>query len=137
MKPKITFNIEDDILTCFVTGKRHGDAVLEIWESLVNKCHHEDVKLVQVTMALRGKYEPFAAIEIYQAVIEMLKPTGIKVALVDLNHLSVRDSQVACNMAVGKGIHASFFDQPADARTWLLKHRDKVSKAAFSKKNFA
>ena len=114
---------------CFVTGERTSDSVLDIWAELVNECHHHDINLVLVTMALRGKYEPFKAIEIYQSVIEMLKHTHLAIALVDLNHLSAPDSQVACNMGLGQGINTAYFASQIDAKTWLVKQSASTSKA--------
>ena len=125
----------------YVTGERAGDAVLDLWAETINQCHLNDLNHVLMTFALRGKYQPFNAIEIYQAVIEMLKHSNLTIAFVDLNHLSIPDSQVACNMGVGQGIDVAFFDNQFDAKSWL-KQQDKslaidVSKSPYISKHSA
>ena len=103
----------------FVTGDRSGKESINYWQEIINKCHHERKNKVLVAMALRGKFLPFEAIEIYQTIIEMLKHSELQVALVDLNHLSASDSQVACNMAVSQGINISYFDSELAALEWF------------------
>ncbi len=128
MQPKLSFNIEDDILACFITGERSDDSILDIWANIINQCHYHNLSQVQVTMALRGKYQPFEAIEIYRAVIAMLIPAELSLAVVDLNHLSATDTQVACNMGHIKGINVSYFESQTDAKAWLLKQKSKAKK---------
>lgn len=125
MQPKLSFNIEDDIFTCFITGERTDESILDIWVEIIKQCQHHKLSRVQFTVALRGKYQPFKAIEIYRAVIAMLEPAEISLAVVDLNHLSATDTQVACNMAHIKGVNVGYFESQTDARTWLLKQSNK------------
>jgi len=121
MTANISFRIENDILMCFVTGERNSRSVLEYWQKLINKCHQEDIHLVQLTIALRGKFNPVDAIESYQSIIEMIKPTNLRVACVDLNHLSASDTQLSCKMGFIQGIDVSFFDSEDAARDWLVE----------------
>jgi len=134
MKAKISFRIENDILNCFVTGDRASTSVLDYWQQLINKCHQENIHQVQLTLALRGKFNPIDAIECYQSIIEMLKPAGLKIAAVDLNHLSASDTQVSCNMAASQGIDVSFFESEGEAKDWLTNSRnggtDNIEKSA-------
>jgi len=120
MKSKISFRAEDGILSCFITGERSDDEALDYWQELINECHHQDISRLQLTIALRGKYSPFDAIKNYQSIISMLKPSGIIVAVLDLNHLSAPDSQVACNMAASQGLNVAYFGLEKDAKAWLL-----------------
>ena len=120
MTANISFRIENNILMCFVTGERNSQSVLEYWQKLINKCHQEGIYLVQLTIALRGKFDPVNAIECYQAIIEMIKPTNLKVACVDLNHLSAPDTQVSCKMGIIQGINVCFFDSEDTAKQWLI-----------------
>jgi hypothetical protein len=119
-EPKISFNIEDGILVCFITGDRSNQKALQIWSEILHQCQQHDLSLVQVTMALRGKYQPFKAIEIYRSIIALLLPAQVSLAVLDLNHLSAPDTQVACNMGYIKGITVSYFDSQTEAKNWLL-----------------
>jgi len=121
MTANISFRIENDILLCFVTGERGCGSVLEYWQKLINKCHQEDIQLVQITLALRGKFNPFDAIESYQSIIEMVKPTSLKIATVDLNHLSASDTQVSCKMGASQGLDVAYFDSEDAAKEWLIE----------------
>ena len=133
LNSKLSYRVENGILICFVTGERSSDETLEHWQELINKCHYEDISMLLMTMALRGKFSPFEAIENYQAIIEMLKPTDLKVALVDLNHLSAPDSQVACNMGVSQGLNTAYFDSERKAKAWLLDEKDDLNQVNLEK----
>ena len=130
MQPKLSFNIDNDIVACFITGERSDESILDIWAEVINQCHYHNLSQVQVTMALRGKYQPFKAIEIYRSVIAMLVPENLSLAVVDLNHLSATDTQVACHMGYIKGINVSYFESQNDAKTWLLKQPNNFKHSA-------
>lgn len=114
----------------FVTGERSQNTNFEHWHQIVDICEHKKIYLVQMTIALRGKYSRFDAISNFQTIIEIVKPQNLKIAVVDLNHLSSSDSQVACNMAASQGINCNYFDSEEKAKKWLVISNNKVPKTA-------
>jgi hypothetical protein len=112
--------MEGSLLMCFMTGERNGANGYEQWQELIQKCQSEELSRIQITLALRGKLSPFEAIKSYQSIIEILKPANLKIALIDLNHLTLKDSQVACNMGASQGLNIAFFKQEEQAQDWLM-----------------
>lgn len=104
---------------CFMTGERNTANGYQQWQEMIQKCQSENINKAQVTLALRGKLSPFEAIKSYQKIIEVLKPGNVKVALIDLNHLTLKDSQVACRMGASQGLNIAFFNQEEQAQNWL------------------
>ncbi len=132
LQPKISFNIEADILSCFITGERSEQSVLPVWQQLLKQCEQNQLSLVQVTLALRGKYQPFKAIENYRAVVALLKPANLTLAVIDLNHLSSSDTQVACHMGYIKGLNVKYFDSQNSAKNWLQQQSNLSTRNAES-----
>lgn len=120
---KISHRIESDAhsncLVVFVTGKRSIDDTIYYWQKIIQLCQNNEVENIQLTLALRGKFEPFIAIENYQVIIDLVKPFDFNIGLMDLNGLSQKDSQVACNIASSQGINCAYFEKEIDARIWL------------------
>jgi hypothetical protein len=120
MNSKLSYQVENGILMCFLTGERSVGEALEYWRKLIRYCQIHQISRLQLTIAMRGKFSPFEAIKNYQAIIDLLKPLKLKIAIVDLNHLSAADSQVACNMGASQGLNAAYFETEEQAKSWLM-----------------
>ncbi len=116
---KISHQIEANILIVFVTGKRSLDDSLYYWKKIIQFCQENEIENIQLTLALRGKFEPFEAIKNYQLVIDIVKSHDFNIAIMDLNGLSKKDTKVACNMASSQGMSCTYFDNEIRARAWL------------------
>ena len=116
---KISYRLEENMLVVFVMGKRSFEDSHYYWQKVIEICEENNIENVQITLALRGKYTPFDSIKNYQQMIDFVKPFDINVALIDLNGLSKKDSQIACNMASSQGMNCSYFDNELKARYWL------------------
>lgn len=130
MVSKISFKIENSILSCFVTGERSIDESLEYWSQLIKKCQLDDIYRVQMNLAVSGRFSPFEAIEDYQAIIDLLKSTDLKIAVVDLNQISAPDTQIGCNMGASQGLNVCHFYSEQKAKNWLLADFDNLNQIA-------
>ena len=130
MASKIYFKVENDVLSCFVTGERSIDEALKYWDQLIKKCQQDDISRIQMNLAVTGRFSPFEAIQNYQAIIDLLKQVDLKIALVDLNQISAPDTQVGCNMGASQGLNACYFNSEQKAKAWLLADFDKLNQTA-------
>jgi len=116
---KISYRIESELLIVFVTGQRSLDDTLYYWKKIIELCDKNQIDNVQLTLALRRKFLPFDGIKNYQQVIDFVKNFDINVALIDLNRLSQKNSQVACNMAASQSLNCAYFENELESRAWL------------------
>jgi hypothetical protein len=116
---KISYRLEENVLIVFVNGKRSLHDTLYYWEKIAQTCEENQLNNVQLTLALRGKFSPFDGIKNHQQVIDFLKSLDLNVALTDLNGLSQKDTQVACNMAASQGLNFAYFESEITASSWL------------------
>ena len=130
MASKISFKVENHVLSCFVIGERSIDEALKYWGQLIKKCQQEDISRIQMNLAVTGRFSPFEAIQNYQAIIDLLKQVDLKIALVDLNQISAPDTQVGCNMGASQGLNMCLFNSEQKARSWLLADSDNFSQSA-------
>ncbi len=119
MSPQVSYRVEKDVLLCFIVGKRAEAKTLDYWQDLLDRCQQEGLKKLQITMALTGHFSPVIGIDQYQKIIDLLKQTDLKIALLDLNRSSARGSQVGCNMAASQGVDVAYFDTEYEAKQWL------------------
>ncbi len=130
MTSKISYRVENDVLMCFVTGERSSNETMEYWQESVDKCQSEDLSRIQMNLAMNGRFGPFEAIQNYQSIIQMLKSTNLRIAVVDINLASAPDSQVACNMGASQGLDVSYFASEKEAKAWLLSDLNNLNKIA-------
>ena len=130
MTSKVSLKVENNILKCFMTGKKSIDEGLIYWQQIVDKCEKENLSRIQVSLAVTGRFSPFEAIGNYQLIINILKQVDIKIAIIDLNNSSASDTQICCNMAVSQGLNLCYFESQQEASSWLLADTDDPGKFA-------
>jgi hypothetical protein len=119
MKVEVSFKVEQQILRCFVSGNSHPKNMLPYWQEMLSKCRKEKLNRLFVTLALRGSFDRFEALQASQSVITLLRSENIAIAVTDLNELSATDSKMACHMAVAKNINVIYVECEAEAKNWL------------------
>ncbi len=129
MISKISFKVENNILKCFMTGKKSIDDAIILWKQIVDKCEKDNLSRIQVSLAVTGRFSPFEAIGNYQLIINILKQVDIKIAIIDWNNSSASDTQICCNMAVSQGLNLCYFDSQQGASRWLLADSDDLSES--------
>ncbi len=120
MSPQVSYRVEKEVLLCFVIGTRAEAATLDYWQQMLDRCQQEGLKRLQITMALTGRFSPVVGVNQYQKIIDLLKTTDFKFALIDLNQESAGGSQVGCHMAASQGVNIAFFETALPAQHWLV-----------------
>jgi len=121
MTPQVSYRVEKEVLLCFIIGARSKAATLGYWQQMLDRCQAEGLTRLQITVALTGRFSPVEGVDQYQKIIDALKTTHFKFALIDLNQESSKGSQVGCNMAASQGVNIAYFESEQKAKTWLLE----------------
>ncbi len=119
MKVEVSFKVEQQILRCFVSGNSEPENMLPYWQEMLVRCCKENLDRLLVTLALRGSFDRFQALEAFQSVIALLQSTHVAIAITDLNEQSASDSKMACHMAAAKNINVLYVENEAQGKDWL------------------
>ncbi len=130
MTSEISFSIENNIVMSFVTGKRTKENSIKLWQQAFDRCEQENIKKLQMNLALDGHFSPFEAINNYQSIIEIVKNRGLQIAVVDINRNSSSETQIGCNMGASQGVNVNYFNSESEAMRWLMSDELTLEKMA-------
>lgn len=118
--------VHDDHIRIEVTGARHAGQELEdataVGLGLSELLEQTGIKNVLAVFRMTGRLPPIAAFEIFSKPQDFGWNRDVKLALVDMNEESQRDSHFSETVAVNRAYQMAVFENEEEALNWLMKY---------------